>query len=74
MELFGWPHAQIAKECPSIAAAGYLGVKVYPPQESVISFEPFNNVRLASRSIPPNGGQIDFARPPARVPHGAYVW
>ena len=30
-------------------------------------------VRVLSRSIPPNGGQFDFARSSARTPHGAYV-
>ena len=44
VEMFGWPHLQIAAECPTLAAAGYLGVKVYPPQESVMSSEPFNNM------------------------------
>ena len=44
VEMFGWPHLQVALECPHLAKAGYMGVKVYPPQESVMSTEPFNNM------------------------------
>lgn len=37
VELFGWPYADIAAECELIGRAGYLGVKVYPPSEHVMS-------------------------------------
>jgi alpha-amylase len=44
VEMFGWPHADVEKECAFLAEAGYMGVKVFPPQESVMSTEPFNGV------------------------------
>jgi alpha-amylase len=37
VELFGWPYADIKEECQFLANAGYMGVKVFPPQESVWS-------------------------------------
>lgn len=43
IEMFGWPHADIARECPTLAKLGYLGVKVFPPMEQVMSQQPFNN-------------------------------
>jgi len=44
VELFGWPYADIAKECEAIGKMGYMGVKVYPPNEHVFSYEwPQNN-------------------------------
>ena len=43
IELFGWPDEDIAKECKFIGKAGYLGVKVFPHQEQVMSYQPFNN-------------------------------
>jgi len=42
VELFGWPDDDIALECKHIAEAGYLGVKIYPHQEQVMSEEPEN--------------------------------
>lgn len=44
VEMFGWPHEDIMKECEFISGAGYLGVKFFPVQEQVMSSEPFNNV------------------------------
>ena len=35
VELFGWPYADIEKECVLIGKMGYLGVKVFPPNEFV---------------------------------------
>ena len=32
IEMFGWPYDDIASECEMIGKAGYLGVKVFPPQ------------------------------------------
>jgi alpha-amylase len=43
VEFFMWPHADVAKECAMIAKMGYLGVKLFPPQEQVMSWEPFSN-------------------------------
>ena len=39
VELFGWPYAAIEKECSFLGQAGYMGVKVFPPQEHVESYE-----------------------------------
>lgn len=44
VEMFGWPHADIAAECAAIASYGYLGVKTFPAQEQVMSDQPFNNI------------------------------
>jgi alpha-amylase len=38
VEMFGWPYDEIAKECVMLGKAGYLGVKVFPPQESILDF------------------------------------
>lgn len=35
VELFGWPYADVAQECVFLAKAGYMGVKIWPPTESV---------------------------------------
>lgn len=37
--MFGWPHSEIEKECEMLGKAGYMGVKVFPPQESVYTNE-----------------------------------
>jgi len=39
VELFGWPYEDIEQECDFLAKAGYMGVKVFPPQESLMSDE-----------------------------------
>mmetsp|Transcript_90898 Transcript_90898/g.283187 ORF Transcript_90898/g.283187 Transcript_90898/m.283187 type:complete len:639 (+) Transcript_90898:53-1969(+) len=44
VEMFGWPHADVEKECADLAKMGYMGVKVFPVQEQILSTEPFNNV------------------------------
>lgn len=44
VEMFGWRHADIEKECAFVSKAGYLGVKFFPVQEQVMSSQPFNNV------------------------------
>jgi alpha-amylase len=42
--MFGWPYADIKAECSALGKMGWMGVKVFPPQESVFSFEwPQNN-------------------------------
>lgn len=43
VEMFGWPDDDIAKECKHIAEAGYLGVKLFPHQEQVMSVQPMND-------------------------------
>ena len=44
VEMFGWPDADIEAECSFLGKAGYLGVKLYPHQEQLMSTEPFNGV------------------------------
>lgn len=39
VELFGWPYEDVKKECEFLSKAGYMGVKVFPPQESLLSYE-----------------------------------
>jgi alpha-amylase len=34
-ELFGWPWADVGKECAFLGKAGYMGVKIWPPNEHV---------------------------------------
>ena len=41
--MFGWPDEDIEQECKFIADAGYLGVKIIPHQEQVMSTQPFEN-------------------------------
>ncbi|KAJ6609042.1 glycoside hydrolase superfamily [Mycena sp. CBHHK59/15] len=36
-ELFGWPYADIEKECVFLGKAGWGGVRIWPPSESVFS-------------------------------------
>jgi alpha-amylase len=35
VELFGWPWVDIGKECAFLGKAGYMGVKIWPPNEHV---------------------------------------
>ncbi|GAB9477290.1 putative alpha amylase, partial [Globisporangium polare] len=38
VDLFGWPYADIEAECKDfLGKAGYMGVKINPPQESVLT-------------------------------------
>jgi alpha-amylase len=37
--MFGWPYEDIKAECPYLAKMGWMGVKVFPPQESVFTYE-----------------------------------
>lgn len=39
VELFGWPYEDIEKECSHIAKAGWMGIKVFPPSEQIMSDE-----------------------------------
>ena len=44
--MFGWPYADIEKECEFIGKAGYLGVKVFPPQEAIVNYNAVENGEL----------------------------
>ena len=37
VELFGWPYDDIAEECEFLGRAGYLGVKIFFPNEAILS-------------------------------------
>ena len=39
VELFGWPYVDVEKECEHLAKSGWMGLKVFPPQEQVMSDE-----------------------------------
>lgn len=48
VELFGWPYADIAQECTFLSKAGYMGLKIWPPQEHVFGsfyYEPDGQFR-----------------------------
>ncbi|KAJ6781656.1 hypothetical protein PWT90_01406 [Aphanocladium album] len=48
VEMFGWPYADIAQECKFMGKAGYMGVKIFPPQEHVFGsfyYEPDGQFR-----------------------------
>ena len=38
VELYGWPYDDIAEECEFLGYAGYMGVKVMPPNESILTY------------------------------------
>jgi alpha-amylase len=46
VELFGWPYVDIEKECEFIGKAGYLGVKIFPPNEAILTFKSVENGEL----------------------------
>ncbi|CAG8952424.1 hypothetical protein HYFRA_00001171 [Hymenoscyphus fraxineus] len=35
VELFGWPWVDVGRECAFLGRAGYMGVKIWPPNEHV---------------------------------------
>ena len=37
VELFGWPYEDIYEECDFLKVAGYLGVKISPPNEYILA-------------------------------------
>ena len=37
VELFGWPMEDVGEECEFLGIAGYLGVKIFSPYESLLS-------------------------------------
>ena len=44
VELFGWPDEAIEKECKIISEAGYLGIKLFPHMEQVMSWQQIENM------------------------------
>ena len=40
VELFGWPHDDVAKECELLGKMGYLGAKLFPAMEQLMSYQP----------------------------------
>jgi alpha-amylase len=40
VELFGWPYKDVEKECELLSKAGYLGIKLYPVHEHIMSTKP----------------------------------
>ena len=38
VELFGWPYDDIEEECIFLSNAGYLGVKIGPPNEAILTY------------------------------------
>ena len=43
VEFFGWPYEDIAEECEFLSHAGYMGVKVYSPNEHLLTFDLVEN-------------------------------
>ena len=46
VELFGWPYDDVADECVFLSLAGYMGVKIFPPNESILDFDSTDNDEL----------------------------
>ena len=46
VELFGWPYDDIAEECEFLGHAGYMGVKILPPNESLLTYRKTTNGEL----------------------------
>jgi hypothetical protein len=42
-EMFGWAHQDVKEECEFLSKAGYLGVKVFPVHEQLMSTQPMEN-------------------------------
>jgi len=43
VEFFMWPHSEVEQECAMLAKMGYLGAKLFPVQEQIMSLETFSN-------------------------------
>ena len=43
VELFGWPYEDIAEECEFLNHAGYMGVKIYSPNEHILTYDIVEN-------------------------------
>ena len=46
VELYGWPYNDIAEECEFLGHSGYMGVKVMPPNESILTYRNTFNGQL----------------------------
>ena len=46
VELLGWPYDDIAEECEFLGHAGYMGVKIYSPNEHVLTYRSTNDGQL----------------------------
>lgn len=46
VEMFGWPYDDIAEECEFLSNAGYMAVKIFPPQEAINTFDTVENGEL----------------------------
>lgn len=46
VEFFGWPYGDIKEECDFLSTAGYMALKVFPPQEAIFTFETVENGEL----------------------------
>ena len=42
VEMFMWPHSAVAQECAVLAKMGYMGAKLFPVQEQVMSYDTFS--------------------------------
>ena len=46
VEFFGWPYDDIAEECEFLGTAGYMAAKVFPPSETILTFDTVENGEL----------------------------
>ena len=46
VDLFGWPYEDIEEECDFLQVAGYLGVKIAPPNEYILTFDAIEDGEL----------------------------
>lgn len=46
VEFFGWPYADVEKECDFLGTAGYMAAKVFPVQEAILTFDTVENGEL----------------------------
>jgi alpha-amylase len=46
VEFFGWPYDDIAEECEFLETAGYMAAKIFPPSESILTFDTVENGEL----------------------------
>ena len=46
VELFGWPYDDISQECEFLNNVGYMGVKITPPNEAILTYEMVENEEL----------------------------
>ena len=50
-ELYGWPWVDVGKECEFLGKAGYMGVKVWPPNEHVWSSDKVSRLPIRSSKL-----------------------